>query len=488
MQPGEADDIEKEFPMATAISDTRRAQATTHTITVQVTATTPAARNAVTFTLALPGTHGSPGPYRAGQFITLTIPTASGAPLYRSYSLCGDGNADAPWQITVKRTAGGRVSNYLIDRIRPGMALQCSQPQGSFTMTQRPHPGVPFVFVAGGSGITPVYAMLRALARMAPEERPRVTLHYAYHGPEDAIFGRELAALDPQRTWLTQRHYMTTQGQRLSPARIVAAMAAEAAQAQWYVCGPAALRHDLEATASNRGIPTTHLHAEIFASPSARRANRPAHVGKAARIRLADSGAVLVTRPGETLLETLERGGYRPDFSCRAGACATCRLKVLSGRVCASGENNALTPDERARGYVLSCVAEPEGDLTLATAGRRVAAPWAGSTGGARRPTTAARLAARRGLRAGVAAATIGLFAGMWGLTHTSSATASAVNSSGSSSNGSSSSSSSSGSDDSSNSSSATDNGSSSSSNSGNSGSIFTAPSLGGSNSSTGTS
>ena len=469
--------------MATAISDTRRTQATARTITVQVVAMTPAARNAITFTLARPGTRQSPGPYRAGQFITLTIPTASGAPLYRSYSLCGDGSADAPWQITVKRTTGGKVSNYLIDRIRPGMALQSSQPQGSFTMTQRPHPGV---FVAGGSGITPIYAMLRALTRVAPAKRPRVTLHYAYHGPEDAIFGRELAALDPQRTWLTQRHYITTRGQRLNPARIVAAMGAEAAQAQWYVCGPTALRHELEMAASNQGVPATHLHAEVFASPSARRTNRSAHVGKTARIRLADSGAVLNAQPGETLLETLERSGYRPDFSCRAGACATCRLKVLSGKVCASGENNTLTPDERARGYVLSCIAEPEGDLTLATAGRRVAAPRAGSTGGARRPTAAARLAARRGLRAGVAAATIGVFAGMWGLTHISSATASAVNSSGSSSG--SSSNSSSGSDDSSNSNSATNHGSSSSSNSGNSGSIFTAPSVSGSNSSTGTS
>src|SRR5690348_4187414 len=109
--------------MATAISDTRRTQTMARAITVQVTATTPAARNTMTFTLARPGTRGSPGAYRAGQFITLTIPTANGAPLYRSYSLCGDGSTDAPWQITVKRTTGGKVSHYLIDRIKPGMAL-----------------------------------------------------------------------------------------------------------------------------------------------------------------------------------------------------------------------------------------------------------------------------------------------------------------------------------------------------------------------------
>lgn len=466
--------------MATAVSDTRRASATARTVAVQVTAMTHAARDAVTFTLALAGARHSPGAYRAGQFITLTIPTASGTPLYRSYSLCGDGSADVPWQITVKRTTSGKVSNYLIDRIKPGMVLQSSLPQGNFTMTQRPHPAVPFVFVAGGSGITPIYAMLRAISRIAPTERPRVTLHYAYHSHADAIFGRELVALDPQRVWLTQHHYIATQGYRLNAAQIIAAMGEQATQAQWYVCGPSAIRHDLEAAATRYGVPSTHLHAEVFTSPMVHRTGQTTLTGKAARIRLADSGVTLTAQPGETLLETLERSGYRPDFSCRAGACATCRLKALSGKVRDSGENNALTPGERAQGYVLSCVAEPQGDVTLATAGRQVAAPRAVSAGGARRPP-ASRLAARRGLRAGVAAATIGVFAGMWGLTHTATTTASAVASDGSSSstNSSSGTSSSAGSSSS---------GSSGSGSTSNPGSIFTQPNLGGSNSSTGTS
>lgn len=465
--------------MATAVSETRRVQAAARAVTVQVTAMTPAARDAVTFTLSLPGARHSPGPYRAGQFITLTIPTSGGAPLYRSYSLCGDGRADTPWQITVKRTAGGKVSNYLIDRIRPGMVLQASLPQGNFTMTERPHPSVQFVFVAGGSGITPIYAMLRAIARISPEERPRVTLHYAYHSPDDAIFGRELLLLDPQRVWLTQHHYVATHGYRLSAAQIVAAMGAQATQAQWYVCGPVALRRELEAAAARHGVAATHLHAEVFASPVVRQPGRPVHSGKAAHIRLADSGVVLSAQPGETLLETLERSGYRPDFSCRAGACATCKLKVLAGKVHDSGENNALTPGERARGYVLSCVAQPEGEVTLASAGRQVAAPRPIAAGTKQR-SSAERLTARRNLRTGAAVATMGVFLGAWGLTHSAAATASSVSSG--------SSSSSSGSSNSSGSSSSSSSGNSGSRSSSNSGSITIQPSAGGPNSSTGTS
>ena len=486
--------------MATVLSGSprstgaRRVITPARTITLQVVALAPAARDAVTLTLALPGGWHSPGSYRAGQFITLTIPTASGAPLYRSYSLCDDGGGDTPWRITVKRTPGGKVSNYLIDRIQPGMVLQASPPQGNFTLPRQPQPSAPYVFVAGGSGITPIYAMLRAIARMAPAERPRVTLHYAYRSPDDAIFGRELLALDPQRAWLTQYHYVTTQGRRLNAAKLVSSLGVEAAGAHWYVCGPATLRHELE-SAARQQVPAAHLHAEVFASPAIRPTGQAA-TGKAARIHLADSGATLQAQPGETLLETLERCGYRPDFSCRAGACATCRLRVVSGKLQASGENDALTAAERAQGYVLSCVAQPAGNVTLATAGRQVASPRQSAAGGARR-RPAARLAARRSLRAGAAAAAIGVFVGVWGLAHSSATTASAVTSGSSSSSSSSSSTngasgaSSGGSSDSSSSSNATNSGSGGSSSSGsssNSGSITIQPGLGGSNSSTGVS
>jgi hypothetical protein len=148
---------------------------------------------------------------------------------------------------------------------------------------------------------------------------------------------------------------------------------------------------------------------------------------------------------------------------------------VLAGNVHDSGENNALTPGERARGYVLSCVAQPVGEVTLASAGRQVAAPRPVAAGMKQR-FLAERVTARRNLRSGVAVATMGVFLGAWGLTHSAATTASSVSSGSSSS--------------SSGASSSTDDasGSSSSSSSSNSGSITTQPSAGGPNSSTGTS
>jgi ferredoxin-NADP reductase len=394
-------------------------------LSMQVLARTPAARDTVTFALGLPGTARAPAAYLPGQFVTLALATTAETTLYRSYSLCGDSRADSPWEITVKRVPGGLISNFLLDQLLPGMLLHASSPQGGFTLPATLRSDTPLIFVAGGSGITPVYSMLRALARLEPAQRPPVWLHYAYHSPADAICGYELAALDPLRDWLTQSHYVTTCGSRLRTDQLLATHGAAATAAEWYVSGPASLRRSVEEQVLGHGVSAERYHAEVFASPTVRHA---AHVSPtttaqhAARVRLADSGAILVACPEETLLETLERHGYRPTFSCRAGACGTCHLRLIAGQVRQDEAWRVFTPAERAAGLVLSCVAEPLGDITLATAGKQVVPPIAdvGRTDVPPRPAAThtpntRRHTAKRKLRGSLAAAAVGLFVVVWG-------------------------------------------------------------------------
>jgi ferredoxin-NADP reductase len=396
-------------------------------------------------------------PYLPGQFITLTFtpPAQAGKhmpTLYRSYSLCGDGDPQQPWEITVKRQRAGLVSTFLYDHIRTGTLLQASRPGGNFTLPAALDANTRLVFVAAGSGITPLYGMLRAVTRLDPAVRPQVHLHYAYHSPADAIYTRELAQLDPQRQWLWQWHYRSDQRQRLAPLHVMVRLrdvGVEPVQAHWYVCGPDALKRNLLAAAQRSGIPAAQLHAEVFSSPgtptvvddeagtgTARRevtrlsATLAAPAAPAA-IRIAESGALLDVRQRETILEALERNGYEPDFSCRSGSCGTCMLRMVAGKVSppAGDVNNVLSPAERAEGYILSCTARPVGQVTLALAGTHAAAmptPAASlllssaQASGVAASTTRGplpRSLLQRRLRLGVAAASIALFASVCGLT-----------------------------------------------------------------------
>lgn len=387
---------------------------------VQVVRREVIAPDAVSLFLALPGAEQAPAPYLPGQFVTLALPTQRQT-LYRSYSLSSDGNPNQPWEITIKRLHLGVVSTYLYDQVQEGTLLYASMPRGTFTLPDDLHPGMPLVFVAVGSGITPIMGMLSALARLPLERRPEVFLHYATKSPVEMIYRRELQQLDPRERWLRKWYYLASDGNHMTPETVYRRARHVAFQAHWYMCGPESFKRDLFGLLENEQIPDEQIHAEIFAAQTARPGSASGGLTqyaagpKVASLQIAETGAALDVRANETILAALERQGYRPDFSCRAGACGVCKLRVLSGQVNPVGD--ALSAAERRAGYVLSCVAKPVGDITLASGGR---APAPGTAVAAAGPGAA--LARRRAttmqMRFAAVVAVGGLLFGSWNLTN----------------------------------------------------------------------
>ena len=329
---------------------------------VQVVRRKEIAPNVVTLYLAVPDTEQAPAPYLPGQFVTLTIPTLKSV-LYRSYSLCGNGRTDQPWEITIKHIQAGKVSTYLFEKVEEGKLLYSSLPRGTFTLPKDIQPGAPLIFVAAGSGITPIMGMLSALALLPPDFCPQVQLHYASKTPMEIIYRRELHELDPKEHWLQQWHYLSSDGNRLTAEDVVRRAGSLTKYAHWYMCGPEALKRDLQALLEGYDVPDEQVHSEVFvAQPTPTRTSESLSTtpavsrrGAGFHLRVEETGDVLEAHASETLLAALERQGYRPEFSCRAGACGACKLRVLAGHVAPVGE--ALSAAERRAGYVLSCIA-----------------------------------------------------------------------------------------------------------------------------------
>lgn len=383
-----------------------------HMVPVQVIGRQEDVAGVVSIFIVLPGTRQAPAPYLPGQFVTLALPTPRDT-LYRAYSLCGAGNIEDPWELTIKRMKQGAVSTYFYDSVYPGTLLYSSLPRGTFTLPAPVTPEMHLVFVAAGSGITPIMGMLRALARLPAAQRPLAQLHYASQSPDDIIFRDELWDIDPDQTWLRQWYYLSSRRERMTTPAILERTGRATSKAHWYMCGPEPLKRELQEHLARHGTPARLIHFEVFAAQSApayRVDSRASSAG--GRLRIVETGAVLDAQPNETLLTALERHGYRPTFSCRVGACGACRLKVVDGEVDVPGE--VLSPTERAAGYVLSCIAHPLGEITLASGGRppagvaRVASVAA--TARPRGPVRATRLVALVGASA--------LALGAWGLTN----------------------------------------------------------------------
>lgn len=343
---------------------------------VQVTHREVIAPDVVSVFIVLPGARQAPAPYLPGQFVTLALPTPRDT-LYRSYSLCGDGDTGRPWELTIKRMEMGAVSTYFFDSVVPGTLLYASLPRGTFTLPAHTSAETPLVMVALGSGITPIMGMLRAINRMPPGQQPMVHLHYASRSPDVEIFGDELAEMNPDRTWLRQARYYSTQGDRMTPDAVLERSGSLGKRAHWYMCGPESLKRDLQGRLTHMGVSRHLIHTEIFGTKSGPAYAVESSGGVGGRITLADTGDTIEAQPQETLLAALERSGYHPEYSCRVGSCGTCKLRVLAGQVNPVGE--ALSDADRAEGYVLSCIAHPIGDVTLQSGGAGAGAAAAGA-------------------------------------------------------------------------------------------------------------
>src|SRR5688572_18154905 len=260
--------------------------------------------------------------YKPGQHLQLHVPCGD-RPLPRCYSLSGTpAVAGDPVRVTVKRVAEGRASNWLCGQLKAGDTLEVAAPAGMFT--PRSFDG-DFLLLAGGSGITPVYSILRtALA----SGTGKVRLIYANRDEPSVIFAKELAHLAaeyPQRLqvihWLDATKGFASKAQLAELAR---GFANNLNGAQCFICGPQPFMDASVAALKDLGVPHANVHLEIFVSlpeDADDPASAPAPGATQTEVTAELDGVVTTTtcEPGQLLIEALEAAGMAPPFSCRSG-------------------------------------------------------------------------------------------------------------------------------------------------------------------------
>ena len=302
--------------------------------------TTP---RSVTLTLAPNESFASTYTVKAGQYVNLTV-EIDGRRHTRCYSPANAEGA-ANLELTIGRHDGGLVSNYLYECARPGMVVSLAGVGGDFVLpVQRPQR---ILFVAGGSGITPVLAMLRTL--VAERYQGEVAfIHYA-RSADEACYRNELAVMRGIRVL---HGYTRTDGGdlvgRFGPEHLAAALPSPDAV---FVCGPRALVEAVENHCDN-------VYTESFVPPAFEGPASPS----GGRITFADSG-VDVIDDGRPMLEQAESAGLSPANGCRMGICHTCTRRKTAGTVRNLATGAVSTgPDED----VQICVSVPVGDVDLA--------------------------------------------------------------------------------------------------------------------------
>jgi ring-1,2-phenylacetyl-CoA epoxidase subunit PaaE len=301
--------------------------------------------------------------FEPGQYLTLRH-----GELRRAYSIC-----TAPGQalrVGVRRVAGGQFSNWLHDHLKPGDWLDVMPPDGRFgaALAQRPRH---VLMVAGGSGITPIIAMLQAV--LQGDAQTRCTLIYGNRTAASTMFKDTLEDLKNRYVTRLALHVVLSREGVDSPlhsGRIDAEKMADflklcGAVDAAFVCGPHAMNDVVEGAMRAAGLPPECIHIERFGVPpsaadSSLHASRPGDATQA-RITVVRDGVrreIAFAPTDDSILAAAARAGLDVPYSCRSGVCATCRAKLLQGQV-RMDRNFALQADEVAAGYVLTCQAHP---------------------------------------------------------------------------------------------------------------------------------
>src|SRR4051794_6857943 len=242
--------------------------------------------------------------HEAGQAMTLAL-AVDGETQYRTFSLSSAPKPGGTVEMTVKAHPGGRVTPWLHRAIRPGSVLQAREPKGRFTLARRT--GGPLAFVSGGSGATPLIAMLRHLAETDPSTD--ITWFHAAHNPDEILFAAELTRLQQAMPNLsvsiTVSHaapgWFGLRG-RLS-RRLVSVAIPDFARRDVFCCGPAAFMQESRLVHAAEGGRKEAFHTEAFGPAGAAPAPAPVDPGtEVATFQLRIGSRVVQVRQDETIL------------------------------------------------------------------------------------------------------------------------------------------------------------------------------------------
>jgi ring-1,2-phenylacetyl-CoA epoxidase subunit PaaE len=338
-----------------------------HDLTIrEVRAETP---DSVAISFDVPETLDKSFAWVPGQYLTLRA-VVEGQDIRRSYSIAS--LPGKPLTVGVKHVEGGAFSSFA-QGLKAGDRIQVMPPEGRFTCKG----AMRIVFIAAGSGITPMVAMAAdALAQGA-----EVTLVYGNRNTGSIMFRDALDGLkDRYVDRFTMIHILSREPQdvALLNGRITGDKLAALAQAGAvdlvgadgiFICGPGDMIDDVALMLENKGIPKDRVHFERFfqagevqRAPRSAKAEAAAAHGVTVEVVLDGTRRQFKVEAGDdNVVAAAERQGLELPYSCKGGMCCTCRCKVAEGSA-EMAVNYSLEPWELEAGFTLACQARPTSD------------------------------------------------------------------------------------------------------------------------------
>jgi ferredoxin-NADP reductase len=288
--------------------------------------------------------------HRPGQYVGIGV-QVDGRFQWRSYSVSSPPKRSGRTiSITVRAMPEGKLSAHLVNGLAPGTIVRLALPEGDFVLPDPPP--AKMLFLVGGSGVTPVMAMLRTMDRRG--SMSDVVMHYSSPTPERMIFREELDRLEEKYDGLTV-HRLHTDTDGMLELSDLDHICPDWRERETWACGPGPMLDAITEHFEAAGLEDA-LHLERFSLQLG------SEGGEGGTITFRTSGKSVEADGATTVLEAGEEAGVGMPYGCRMGICHTCTLTLVSGKVrdLRNGEEYDQ-PNEQ----VQTCVTAAVGDCTL---------------------------------------------------------------------------------------------------------------------------
>ncbi len=329
--------------------------------------------------------------FNPGQYLTLRA-DINGESVSRSYSICVGPGHDT-LKVAIKRVEGGVFSNYANDQLKPGSTIEVMPPQGHFSVTLEPDSARNYLFIAAGSGITPIMSNIEAVLEGEPNSR--VTLLYGNQRTSTIMFRQTLSFL--KNRYMDRFNWVNILSKESQEAPLLNGRLDNKKGAElnrtlinlkgfdlFLLCGPESMISEVSRGLKGIGIHEDQILYELFGSSAEDAAERvarhharsEAYGGKMCQVTIVNDGRsqeISIAADGENLLDAGINVGIDLPYACKGGVCSTCKAQLVEGEV-EMDIQRGLTAEEIANGMILTCQAHPISDKVVVDFDKR----WAG--------------------------------------------------------------------------------------------------------------